>query len=86
MGMAGVASDEYSLIQSVLVRNALPDGVYGIPLDSIPRNIVGLEDPFRRILHFLDSRRFPRAEVLIGGRRNLDIKTDHVIFSWDYHY
>ncbi len=71
--MAAITTQKDSMIYSVLLCNALPNGVDRIPLDTIPLNVVGLQDPLRGRLHLVLSSLLARIKVLVRRSRNLDI-------------
>lgn len=85
VGMAGITSDEYTLVQSVLLRNALTNWIDGIPLNPIPSDVVRFEDILRGLLDLLDSGSLAGVPVRIRRRRNLDIQANHVILSGNDH-
>lgn len=83
--VAGITSHENALIQGVLFGDTLSNGINGVPFNAIPFQVVGLEDLFRDILDLFRGGGLSRVEVWVGGRGNLDIETNHVVFAGNNH-
>lgn len=83
--VAGITSHENALIQGVLLGDTLSNGVNGVPFNTVPFQIVRLEDFLCDILDLFRGGGLSRVEVGVGGRGNLDIETDHVVLAGDHH-
>ena len=85
MCMAGVAPHEDPVVERVFVDNALSDRIHGEPFDPLPVNCVRPENLLGGRLYFFCGHGLAGAEVRVGRGGDLDIETDHVVFSGDYH-
>lgn len=85
VGVASITTEEDAVVESVLVRDTLANGVDGEPLEVLPLDGVGLEDLLGGSLDLLGGGGLAGVEVGIGGRGDLDVETDHVVLTGDDH-
>jgi hypothetical protein len=85
VGVASIAAKENPVVQGVLVRDTLADGIDRVPFHSLPLDRVGLQNPLGGSLHFFSGRCLPWVEVGVGRRGDLDVKADHVVLAGDNH-
>ena len=85
MRMTTIAAHKDSMIYRVFVRNPLTNWIDGIPLHPIPLNVVGLQNPFRRRLHFCLRSLLPGIEIFVCGGRNLDVESHEIVLSRNDH-
>jgi hypothetical protein len=85
VGVAGIAAQEHAVVEGVLVGNALADGVHRVPLETLPLDRVGLQDPLGGLLDLLGGGGLARVEVGVGGRGDLDVEANHVVLAGDNH-
>ncbi len=81
MGVARVAAQEHPVVERVLLRDALADGVHRVPLDALPLDEVRPEDLLGRRLHLLHSGRLAGAPVRVRRGGELDVEPDHAVLT-----
>ncbi len=85
MGVAGIATEEDTVVEGVLVGDTLADGVDRVPLNTLPLDRVGLQDALGRGLDLLGGGSLAGVEVGVGGGGDLDVEADHVVLAGDDH-
>ena len=85
VSVAHIATHEDPVVESIFISDALADGINGVPFYSIPLAPVRLKYAFGCDLDFLDCRGLARVEFGVRGAGDLDVETNHVVFSRDDH-
>jgi hypothetical protein len=64
--MAGVTAHKDSVVEGVLISNALTDRIHRVPFNPFPIDCIGLENLLGGQLHFFYGRRFARVKIWVS--------------------